>query len=127
MALMICHFFRGRRAPVQFVARRATSRPAGPRAGPFVLKLDTVRGCHVRFPNRSRERAGGNPVAKRTAGGPMAKVMVVDDAYSDLALMESILKGAGHQVVSLIDGEQIEDRLDAERPDLLLLDIVMPK
>ena len=57
----------------------------------------------------------------------MAKVMVVDDAYSDLALMESILKGAGHQVVSLIDGEQLEDRLTAERPDVLLLDIIMPK
>lgn len=57
----------------------------------------------------------------------MAKVMVVDDAYSDLALMESILKGAGHQVVSLTNGEQLEDKLTAERPDLLLLDIIMPK
>ena len=34
----------------------------------------------------------------------MAKVMVVDDAYSELKLMESILRNAGHQVVSLIDG-----------------------
>jgi twitching motility two-component system response regulator PilH len=57
----------------------------------------------------------------------MAKVMVVDDAYSDLALMESILTGAGYQVVSLTDGEQLEDRLSAERPDVLLLDIVMPR
>ena len=57
----------------------------------------------------------------------MAKVMVVDDAYSDLTLMESILTGAGYQVVSLIDSEQLEDRLTTERPDLLLLDIVMPK
>ena len=38
----------------------------------------------------------------------MAKVMVVDDAYSDLKLMESILRGAGHQVVSLSDGEKID-------------------
>jgi len=35
----------------------------------------------------------------------MAKVMVVDDAQSDLKLMESILRGAGHEVVSLTDGE----------------------
>lgn len=57
----------------------------------------------------------------------MAKVMVVDDAYSELKLMEAILRSAGHEVVSLIDGEALEDKLSAERPDVLLLDIVMPK
>ena len=57
----------------------------------------------------------------------MAKVMVVDDAYSELKLMESILRGAGHQVGSLIDGDALEDKVTNERPDVLLLDIVMPK
>ena len=57
----------------------------------------------------------------------MAKVMVVDDAYSELKLMEAILRSAGHEVVSLIDGEALEDKLSAERPDVLLLDIIMPK
>ena len=57
----------------------------------------------------------------------MAKVMVVDDAYSELKLMESILKSAGHEVVSLMDGDALEDNLSTERPDVLLLDIVMPK
>jgi twitching motility two-component system response regulator PilH len=56
----------------------------------------------------------------------MAKVMVVDDAYADLKLMESILAGAGHQVVSYGDGAQLEQRLLAEQPDVVLLDIVMP-
>ena len=59
--------------------------------------------------------------------GAVAKVMVVDDAYSELKLMESILVGAGHQVVSLIDGDALEDKVTSERPDVLLLDIVMPK
>jgi twitching motility two-component system response regulator PilH len=57
----------------------------------------------------------------------MAKVMVVDDAYSELKLMETILLGAGHQVVTLIDGEALEDKVNSERPDVLLLDIVLPK
>jgi len=57
----------------------------------------------------------------------MAKVMVVDDAYADLVLMESILKSGGHQVVTLMDGDQLEDKMSAERPDMLFLDIVMPK
>ena len=57
----------------------------------------------------------------------MAKVRVVDDAYSELKLMDSILRGAGHQVVTLIDGDALEDKVTNERPDVLLLDIVMPK
>jgi twitching motility two-component system response regulator PilH len=56
----------------------------------------------------------------------MAKVMVVDDAFTDLKLMESILSGAGHQVVSYADGVRLEERLLADQPDVVLLDIVMP-
>jgi twitching motility two-component system response regulator PilH len=57
----------------------------------------------------------------------MAKVMVVDDAYSELQVMETILRSAGHEVVTSLDGEQLEDKIVSERPDLVLLDIVMPK
>src|SRR5215470_2574735 len=60
-------------------------------------------------------------------GDWMAKVMVVDDAYSELKVMESILRNAGHHVVTLIDGEALEDKVSRERPDVLLLDIVLPK
>src|SRR6266700_1971938 len=56
----------------------------------------------------------------------MAKVMVVDDAYSELKLMESILKSAGLEVVCFPDGDQLEARMVQEQPDVLLLDIVMP-
>ena len=55
----------------------------------------------------------------------MGKVMVVDDAVSELKVIESILKAAGHQVVSYQDGELLEDRVVEERPDVLLLDIVI--
>lgn len=57
----------------------------------------------------------------------MGKVMVVDDALSELKLMEGILKSAGHQVMAYDNGEQLEDRVADQRPDVLLLDIVMPK
>jgi len=57
----------------------------------------------------------------------MSKVMVVDDAHADLKMMESILRTAGHEVVSYADGEGLEDKLATELPDVLLLDIVMPK
>jgi DNA-binding response OmpR family regulator len=57
----------------------------------------------------------------------MAKVMLVDDAYSELQLMESILKSAGHDVLSFPDGDRLEDKVAEQQPDVVLLDIVMPK
>ena len=66
----------------------------------------------------------GDP--RRRVFDSMAKVMVVDDAYSELKLMEDILKSAGLDVVCYPDGEQLEERMIQEKPDVLLLDIVMP-
>jgi twitching motility two-component system response regulator PilH len=57
----------------------------------------------------------------------MGKVMVVDDAYAELQVMETILRSAGHEVMTYHDGEQQEDKIAAEQPDVVLLDIVMPK
>lgn len=57
----------------------------------------------------------------------MGKVMVVDDAVSELKLMERILRSAGHEVSCYEGAESLEQRIIDERPDLLLLDIVMPK
>ena len=57
----------------------------------------------------------------------MAKVIVVDDAVADLKLMQSILESGGHHVVPYTDGDGLEEKVAAERPDVVLLDIVMPK
>ena len=57
----------------------------------------------------------------------MAKVMVVDDALADLKMIEAILRAAGHEVLTHVDGDGVEDTVVAERPDVLLLDIVMPR
>jgi twitching motility two-component system response regulator PilH len=57
----------------------------------------------------------------------MAKVMVVDDAYSELQVIETILRSVGHDVLTYLDGVQLEEKIVKERPDVVLLDIVMPK
>lgn len=62
----------------------------------------------------------------RRQAGQRHKVMVVDDAPSELRAIESILRAAGHDVVAYGGGEELEDKVAAQRPDLLLLDIVMP-
>jgi DNA-binding response OmpR family regulator len=57
----------------------------------------------------------------------MGKVMVVDDADSAVTMMSTVLKSAGHVVVAYPDGEQLEEKVVTEQPDVVLLDIVLPK
>jgi twitching motility two-component system response regulator PilH len=53
-------------------------------------------------------------------------IMVVDDSPTDRALMEIILKKRGYNVVSAENGEAAIQRCASEKPDLILMDVVMP-
>ncbi len=57
----------------------------------------------------------------------MAKIIAVDDSMADLKLAESILLSAAHRVALCINGEGVEALIEAEQPDLILLDVVMPQ
>jgi two-component system cell cycle response regulator len=56
-----------------------------------------------------------------------AKIMVADDDQTLLKTLVYILKGQGHDVVPVEGGERLIEALRAERPDLLMLDIMMPR
>jgi DNA-binding response OmpR family regulator len=56
----------------------------------------------------------------------MSKIVVVDDSYAELQLIEGVLKGANHTVVSYPNAEKLEEKLATERPDLIVMDVVMP-
>jgi len=56
----------------------------------------------------------------------MSKIVLVDDVYAELQLIEGILKGAGHTVTCLASADKLEDKLASEKPDLVILDVVMP-
>lgn len=56
-----------------------------------------------------------------------AKVLVADDDAALVGTLSWILKDQGCQVVAVPDGQGLLDRLEAEHPDLVLLDIMMPK
>ncbi|UBV42081.1 response regulator [Deinococcus taeanensis] len=56
----------------------------------------------------------------------MAQILIVDDSPADLKFMEAALKGTSHTVTSLTDPAQVEAVADQVRPDLLLVDVVMP-
>lgn len=60
-------------------------------------------------------------------GVKMAKILVVDDEVSIAAMLAYNLKKEGYEVVTAEDGEVALEKFENENPDLLLLDIMMPK
>jgi twitching motility two-component system response regulator PilH len=57
---------------------------------------------------------------------PIKKILVVDDSPTERSFMESLLKRKGYEVVVVDSGEQAIERSKSERPDLILMDVVMP-
>jgi two-component system cell cycle response regulator len=55
------------------------------------------------------------------------KIVVADDDQTLLKTLVYILKGQGHEVVAVEGGERLLEVLAVERPDLLMLDIMMPR
>jgi len=53
------------------------------------------------------------------------KVLVVDDAETDRVALEQILSEAGYNVISVASGAEALDKAASDKPDLVLLDVVM--
>jgi class 3 adenylate cyclase len=56
-----------------------------------------------------------------------AKILVVDDTPQNVKLLADLLAAKGYAVVTAASGREALERVDAERPDLVLLDVVMPE
>lgn len=54
------------------------------------------------------------------------KVLAVDDNRTNLHILQVFLKKLGHEVLLAENGEEAVRRFEAESPDLVLLDIMMP-
>jgi DNA-binding NtrC family response regulator len=68
------------------------------------------------------------PFLKRRQVMPAnALVMVVDDDAKIRRLIKAVLSRAGYDVVEAADGEEALDLLDHTPPDLIVMDVVMPK
>ena len=55
------------------------------------------------------------------------KILVVDDEPGSVLLFESMLKKRGYQVIAASDGDEAIQKARKEKPDLIVLDIMMPK
>ena len=55
-----------------------------------------------------------------------AKILVVDDVAMNVKLLADLLGVKGYQTVTASSGAEALAKLEAERPDLVLLDVMMP-
>lgn len=56
---------------------------------------------------------------------PAAKILVVDDDPDFVAITRLVLTKAGYQVIAASNGAEALDRVRAEQPDLMVLDVMM--
>ena len=54
------------------------------------------------------------------------RVLVVDDKKETLVLLEELLSSKGYEVLTASEAEEAQSKVHSERPDLVLLDVVMP-
>ena len=55
------------------------------------------------------------------------KILAVDDSPTILAIIQDMLESAGYEVLSAVDGQEALDKARKEKPDLIILDIMLPK
>lgn len=58
---------------------------------------------------------------------PVGRILVVDDVSANVDLLSGMLKRKGYQVVTASDGEQALQVIADSQPDLVLMDVMMPK
>jgi len=56
----------------------------------------------------------------------MAKILIVDDSPTELHVLAKILKQGGHEALTAADGEAGIVAAQAQAPDAILMDVVMP-
>lgn len=62
-----------------------------------------------------------------TKGYSMATILVIDDETSIRTLLRGVLEQAGHRVVEAHDGREAISQYQQNRPDLVIMDLLMPE
>ncbi len=53
-------------------------------------------------------------------------VMVVDDVANNVVIASQVVKRMGHRVITANSGEEALEKFKVERPDMILMDVMMP-
>jgi twitching motility two-component system response regulator PilH len=56
----------------------------------------------------------------------VANILIIDDSPTDVRVFTTLLERAGHAVQSVGNAEEGIERVRAEQPDLVIMDVIMP-
>jgi two-component system alkaline phosphatase synthesis response regulator PhoP len=88
-------------------------------------RMDTVRHS----PHEQRYTTGMAPSTPRAVEGTnmTQRILVVDDDASIVKIMRGYLEQAGYAVLTAADGDRALQLVRQERPDLVVLDVMLPQ
>lgn len=89
------------------------------------VQPEKVRAIVSKVMDELRASASQSPAAR--ANQRLFKILIADDYPDNVRLLATRLESEGYQFISAGDGEETLTQLQAEMPDLLLLDVNMPK
>jgi two-component system alkaline phosphatase synthesis response regulator PhoP len=58
---------------------------------------------------------------------PLPKILIADDDPQGVELLEAYLSGSDYEIQTAADGQETMRKVQEWKPDLILLDIMMPK
>jgi PAS domain S-box-containing protein len=97
------------------------ARSDGPgRGSEFTVRLPAVR-------LRSGRPEAHRPSRDGTPSGPGRRILVVDDNRDSAESMGAMLRLFGNEVALAHDGEEAVERAEAFRPEVILMDVGMPR
>jgi CheY-like chemotaxis protein len=56
-----------------------------------------------------------------------SRILVIDDSTTNIVLLEAILTEKGYQIETALNAKEAFIRIEKQIPDLILLDLLMPK
>lgn len=75
----------------------------------------------------ARSWNGDAPLFKKGLKMPTKKVLIADDEADLVRVLTNRLRHLGYEVVAAVNGEETVAKIGQEKPDLLILDVLMPK
>ena len=95
----------------------------------FLWKVRRALGEEHQLLRKERSRRSSNlgREPSRQEDEMARKILVVDDEVQMVRLLASRLKGSGYEVATAYDGQQCVKMAREEKPDLVVLDLVMPE
>jgi class 3 adenylate cyclase len=118
LALIEEHFAPGRLVPAGAAPAPPSSAAPEPPAPPSAVPSTHPAALTPALP--------GPRAHDRSAGASAERMLVVDDNEMNRDMLARRLEAKGFEVETAEDGQQALDKIAARRPDLVLLDVMMP-